>query len=59
MATAKGLKGCDWTTDLEKPVRSKDYELYPSPAKLQATLTRKDGKSFGAYYVKIDYLGDD
>jgi arylsulfatase A-like enzyme len=59
LTTAKGLKGGDWATDPEKPVRSKNYELSPGPAKLQVTLTRKDGKTFGAYYVKVECLGDD
>ncbi|MBX2850286.1 MAG: arylsulfatase [Phycisphaeraceae bacterium] len=33
--------------------------LYKGPAKLTCTFTREDGKTFGAYYVKIEYLGEE
>lgn len=32
--------------------------LYPGPAQLTAILKREDGKTFGAYFLKIEYLGD-
>jgi len=35
-----------------------DVELPAGPAKLTTTLTREDGKTFGAYYVKVEYLGE-
>jgi len=59
LASAGGFKGSGWSTDPEQPVRSKDFEFPAGPAKLQATLTNEDGKTFGAYYVKIEYLGEE
>jgi arylsulfatase A-like enzyme len=38
---------------------SDEWTLAEGPALLKATLTRKDLKTFGAYYVKIEYVGPD
>jgi len=44
-------------TDPAQPVRPFTIDLPAGPATLKTTLTREDGKTFGAYYVKIEYLG--
>lgn len=47
-----------WKTDPSKPVASMEIDLIAGPAELMTTLTREDGKTFGAYYVKVEYLGE-
>jgi hypothetical protein len=47
-----------WDTDPGQQVSSRDLWLPAGPASLTTTLTRQDGKTFGAYYVKIDYLSE-
>ena len=42
-----------------EPVPAFDMELSVGPAGLSTTLRREDGKTFGAYYVKIEYLGEE
>ncbi len=37
---------------------SYEFDLPAGPAELTTTLTREDGKTFGAYYVKVEYLGE-
>jgi arylsulfatase A-like enzyme len=54
-----GGNGVAWEVVPDGRVGSKDIELKPGPARLKATLTREDGKTFGAYYVKIEYLGEE
>jgi arylsulfatase A-like enzyme len=53
-----GGTGSGWTTEPADPVSSGVIELDAGPATLTCTLTREDGKTFGAYYVKIEYLGE-
>ena len=45
------------STDPARPVQSFDVVLPAGPASLKSTQTRADGKMFGAYYVKVEYLG--
>ncbi|MEM9110772.1 MAG: arylsulfatase [Planctomycetota bacterium] len=52
-------KGQQWTTEPNAPIGPAVIELPVGPAELKSTLTREDGKTFGAYYVKIEYLGED
>jgi arylsulfatase A-like enzyme len=54
-----GSRSTVWKTDPTQPVPSTAVELSSGPAELMATLTREDGKTFGAYYVKIEYLGEE
>jgi len=54
-----GAQGSDWSTNPDEPVRSKVIELQKGPASLTTTLTREDGKEFGAYYLKIEYLDEE
>lgn len=44
--------------DPAKPAGSVELDLPAGPASLTSTLTRADGQTFGAYYVKIEYLGE-
>ena len=44
--------------DPTKAVSPFKFTLPAGPATLKTTLTRQDGKTFGAYYVKIEYLGE-
>lgn len=44
--------------DPDKPAESFEVLLPVGSAALTTTLTRKDGKTFGAYYVKVEYLGE-
>jgi len=48
-----------WSTDPAATVDSAVIDLPQGPASLKTTLTREDGKTFGAYYVKIEYLGEE
>ena len=47
------------TQDPTKPVGTFELDLPTGTAKLKSTLTREDGKTFGAYYVKIEYLDEE
>lgn len=47
------------TLDPAKPAQPIEVTLPDGEASLTTTLTREDGKTFGAYYVKIEYLGED
>lgn len=47
-----------WKTEPQERVKSVVVELPAGPAELLTELTREDGKTFGAYYVKIEYLGE-
>ncbi len=49
----------NWEVDPTKPVEAQVIELPTGPALLTSTLTREDGKTFGAYYVKIEFLNED
>ena len=44
--------------DPGKPAGSVEVLLPVGPAALTATLTREDGETFGAYFVKVEYLGE-
>ncbi|MBX2850287.1 MAG: arylsulfatase [Phycisphaeraceae bacterium] len=61
----RGLLGqsSSWNTDPTKPIKEVNHQstfnLPVGPAKLTSTLTREDGKEFGAYYVEIEYLGEE
>ncbi len=44
--------------DPAKPTTGLEIDLPAGPASLTTTLTREDGKTFGGYYVKIEYVGD-
>lgn len=50
--------GVEEKIDPKKPVKSFDLELSAGLADITTTLTNEDGKTFGAYYVKVEYLGD-
>ena len=54
----EGGNGSIWTTTPDRRVGSKELDLKAGPARLKTTLTREDGKTFGAYYVKVEYLGE-
>ena len=41
-----------------KQVPSIELNLPAGQASLTTTLTREDGKTFGAYFVKVEYLGE-
>lgn len=45
--------------DPSKPAIGIDVQLLVGDAELTATFTREDGKTFGAYFVKIEYLGEE
>jgi hypothetical protein len=48
----------EWDADPTKPIGpSMIVELPAGEASLTSTLTREDGKQFGAYFVKVEYLG--
>jgi len=51
-STGRGL-------DPNKPAKPLETFLPAGLASLTTTLTREDGKTFGAYYVKIEYLGEE
>ncbi|MFK7790768.1 MAG: hypothetical protein AB8C95_14900, partial [Phycisphaeraceae bacterium] len=51
--------GSAWTTEPTQRVGSTTMDLAAGPAELEAILTREDGKTFGAYYVKVEYLGEE
>ncbi|MEM1355415.1 MAG: arylsulfatase [Planctomycetota bacterium] len=44
--------------DPAKPTPDFEIDLPSGLARLTTTLTREDGETFGAYYVKIEYIGD-
>ncbi|MEM6257739.1 MAG: arylsulfatase [Planctomycetota bacterium] len=50
--------GIEEQADPTKPVQSFVLDLPKGPAALTTILTREDGKTFGAYFVKIEYLGE-
>lgn len=43
--------------DPSKPIPGFEVSLRGGPVTLTTTLTREDGKTFGAYFVKVEYLG--
>ncbi|MEM1355416.1 MAG: arylsulfatase [Planctomycetota bacterium] len=45
-----------WPVDPERPAGPVVVELPTGPATLTTTLTRADGKTFGAYYVKVELI---
>ncbi len=42
--------------DPTKPTKGIEVDLPAGPASLTSTLTREDGKEFGAYYVKVELI---
>ncbi|MEM9345928.1 MAG: arylsulfatase [Planctomycetota bacterium] len=51
-------KAQDWTVEPDERIGSAVFTLPAGQAELTATLTNKEGKTFGAYYIKIEYLGE-
>lgn len=55
-----GDKTLEDSSAIEPDLHSGSFELDlpQGPASIVTTLTRKDGKTFGAYFVKVEYIGE-